>query len=112
LRSLSFSQLAAKRAGSPPGSSTPTATRPAAFDPISREGAAAGIREWNSAANAESRAFIASRGYNEAHVSVWAVDHPAAGASGYGCSYLFEDDKTYETFDGTWVGPEPGVELR
>jgi hypothetical protein len=111
LLSLCILAACGETTSSTPGSSA-VSNNASAFDPISREGVEACVREWNAPANAESRTFVVSRGYGEAHVSVWAVDHPAEGTSGYGCSYLFEDDKRYETFDGTWMGSEPGVDLR
>jgi hypothetical protein len=66
--------------------------------------------EWNAASNAANQGLVAGT-YAVAWVSLW--DAEAEGSSdgeaedGHkfdGCSYLFHDDETHLSFNGTWEG--------
>jgi hypothetical protein len=65
--------------------------------------------EWNAPANAANQDLVAGS-YAIASVSVWDEESEGAGAEaddGHrfdGCSYLFHDDETHLSFNGTWEG--------
>jgi hypothetical protein len=65
--------------------------------------------EWNAASNAANQDLVAGR-YAVATVSMWdaeSEDPDAEADDGHkfdGCSYLFHDDETHLSFNGTWEG--------